>query len=128
MNVIEGLRALADFLEAHPDLEAKAYVGTTHLVAHNAEDFASFAKRLAGPIGTTTKYATDKHLTVSRAFGPVVIETFAARENVCERVQTGEVEVQREVYPDDVVPTIETVTEPVYEWVCPPSFLALADA
>jgi hypothetical protein len=46
-----------------------------------------------------------------------------AKELTCERVQIGEETVEREVYPDDVKPSVVTESVPVYEWRCPESWI-----
>jgi len=114
------LRALADFLDERPALAERVYCPSLHIIEITRDGwlaalqhFGSFQKEDAGP-----------QLWATRQFGSVELKVIASKEKTCERVQVGERVVEREVYPDDVKPTIETVTEPVYEWMCPPSWIA----
>jgi hypothetical protein len=122
-----GLRALADILDAHPELPLP-YSGTAAPIAvfaYDREHVATFARLLPG---TVEKVYEDDDLTfgfrLCGQFGGVKFEVIAPRAEVCTRVVTGTREVTREV-PDPkalaAVPTT-TVTETVedVEWVCSP--------
>ncbi len=121
-----GLRALADFLDAHPDIRLP-YTGTAvpltiYLLRSSREDFVAAVKALPGK----REKVVDDHGTfrVRAHFGNIPVEVVAYRDAVCERVVTGTRAVTREV-PDPqalaAVPTT-TLTETVedVEWVCAP--------
>lgn len=118
---IAGLRELADFAEQQPDLFGGYNCGeTVNLFASDAESMAEKTRLL----GKSTKVTSDGWYIMRRWFGPHRIELNIARDNFCERVQTGTKTVSK---PDPEalaqVPTVE-VSEPVYEWICPESVLA----
>lgn len=131
----EGLRAYADWLEAHPEM-AKSLAGLhNYYVTWDRNEFVSAVKALGGSAakGTTAK---GKDFEVTRDFGGGVrLTVYTRRENVCERVQIGieaeEVEVDEDaVDPDDTILSKSVVhratvrrNRPVYEWTCPESIL-----
>jgi hypothetical protein len=125
---IDGLRAVADFLQANPALVSSVVYRS--FVSCNSHSPSSpdllEAARAAG--GKWEKHVdeTDFHLT--RSFGPHTITLFVGRENVCERVITHTETITHEVPDPEFVANIPTVTvtEEVehVEWVCPPSLLA----
>lgn len=121
-ELARDLRALADYLEVRPTIAAHCRYTFGWLNAFcNAETWP-IALREAG---TFEKVSDDLFLeAVIRFGGHVKLKLNVSKESTCERVQTGEREVEREVYPDDVKPTTVTETEPVYEWVCPDSWLS----
>ncbi|MFC9973485.1 hypothetical protein ACFVH6_21585 [Spirillospora sp. NPDC127200] len=74
-RMIEGLRALADFLEANPALPVEGYPALTVFTNDNDCEPCQRAEidRIARLLGTNPHDDTDQggHLTVSRSFGPV---------------------------------------------------------
>jgi hypothetical protein len=123
-----SLRALADFIDANPDLPWAGYIGDRHswtLIYSDPADFAAFAAKPGG----WRKHAYDGsdgggNFELVRDFGDAVsLKIVAPRSTVCERrvVGTETVEV-----PDPDAPTI-TVEREVVEWTCG-SVLAKADA
>lgn len=124
---LTGLREMADFMEANPDLIPSWSTFMVNLFQEDDETSAQFLARMARRLGTASKEATEPYFYLVRRFGPHDIRATAARDKVCERVQVGIRTVTEEV-PDPAhvidVPTI-TVTreEPVYDWICPDSIL-----
>lgn len=120
------LRALADFVETRPTIAAGAkYLGGKIDAFYENEDDWKAALREAGSF---RKGASDSFLKAEIVLGDddllgPMVTLHADRATTCRRVQIGEREVTREVYPEDVVPTIIQDTEPVYEWVCPDSWI-----
>lgn len=126
----EGLRALADFIEANPSLaEEMAYTLSSMqdpvLKDDPVETLAEFARAAARARIPHRKNGSDKYFRLELQFGDAVTFTpYASREKVCERVVVGTTPVTKTV-PDPealaAVPTIE-VTEDVeqVEWVCRP--------
>lgn len=120
----DDLRALADFLDEHPKLAERVHTSELNVFCTSADEWDILRREL----GTYDKSAWGDgdtgHLVASRSFGSFRLELNVSKRATCERVQVGEREVEREVYPDDVKPTIEKVVEPVYEWRCSDSWLA----
>jgi hypothetical protein len=115
-EAITGLRALADFLDAHPD--AKLPHNVQAMECHDsAEALADRVRALGGHWDKTTD---GSYLELNRSFGPrVTYQLFAARAKVCERIVTGTEEVEVKEYPA-VEPIVRTETREVVEWRCPP--------
>lgn len=124
-----GLRALADMVEAHPEITHDLrYVFDDILVSVDTRAEISRLARAGAKTGAkVTKHVGSKFAGVNVAFGPVGLHVYADRDEVCERVVTGTREVTEEV-PDPealaAVPKVAVtkVVEDV-EWRCS-SFLA----
>ena len=129
--VIARLRALADWLEARPDFARKqSLLGkTVWFNAYSAEEFgtlaAQFGQGVKG-VAEATEWTPDQ-LTLTTTVEDAELVLKVTRADVCERVQVGTRKVVRKVYPTTIQPAEIEVTEPVYEWSCPPSFLALGE-
>ncbi len=125
-----GLRALADLLDAHPELRLPydgrtgpiAVYLTTQDGADQRANLAAWARVLPGP-KTKEQAGTDGQLFALRArLHGLNFEVIANRDEVCERVVVGTREVV-ETVPDPellaAVPTVEqTRTEELVEWRC----------
>lgn len=116
----KGLRELADFAESHEDLFDHTPGFTCYLFANHASDMAAKARLL----GKANKHEGDKWYWLDRPFGPHHIALNISREKICERIQVG---TQKVMKPDPETPQVE-VEEPVYEWSCPDSVLAMSKA
>lgn len=112
---IQGLRDLADFLEANPELPCPTY-GTFNTYGPDKETMALFAK-LAAPV---SKHVTPSGETfwLRRNFGPIELDMNCARETVCERVKTGTRTIPAQ--PETVLPATQEKEEEIYEWRCSP--------
>jgi len=129
---VDGLRELADFLEANPELLDLTSHHTMYAFPHG--DKANFA-RVALLLGPSAKSADADWYNVERKFGPkVTIQVTARREEVCERTVVG-TETVTEFERDtdavaaaiaDIPRTAVTRTVEKIEWVCPPSLHELA--
>lgn len=130
-----GLRALADMIEANPELadnfsNALNHSGMkVHLRAGDrAVEMASIARIALRHGAKVRKDIDDKWHNLILTFGTVKAEVLAYRSDVCERVVVGTETVTKTV-PDPealaAVPTVE-VTEEVetVEWVCTPLLAA----
>lgn len=128
-----GLRALADLLDAHPEIRLP-FEGTEMPISWGVhgtyvpegkdvpEEVADLARLLVP--GTRTKDVDDSYYRLRGNLHGLRTEVWALRDSVCERVVTGTREVTTEVPDPDAlaaVPTV-TVTETVetVEWVCAP--------
>ncbi len=122
-----GLRALADLIESNPDLgEKMRYCGVDniHVPVDDKTTMAAFIRAGKRHGATITKNAMGKWFMVNIGWGPVGLDVFAAREEVCERVVVGTETVTETVKDPDLlaqVPDVEITTErEVVEWRCHP--------
>lgn len=123
-QAVNGLRELADFIEAHPDLPwSDVYPGTFEwrvnvFVGNDAEKFAAFAA--SGGRWDKSTYASDGEdgiFMVTRTFGGgVSLQVVTNRNAVCERKVVG---VETVEVPDPDAPKV-TVEREVVEWECRP--------
>lgn len=123
-----GLRALADLLDAHPEIPLP-YTGSKHSgllwILQSEDDQRPILRKLARLLpGLIEKGYRGTDFDLKGSLDGLHLHVIADRDSVCERVVTGTREVTREV-PDPValaaVPTT-VVTETVedVEWRCAP--------
>lgn len=104
---IAGLREMADWYEAHPDMRAPRYA-SINIFAEDKADFISLRRAS----GLRDKHDGDVWMYFSKHFrGELEIQINVEREKVCRRVQVGERVVPAQVAKPETV-------EPVYEWKC----------
>ncbi len=110
-ELIQGLRALADFLQQHPQPEL-CYASPIINVFLNAEELPA---RIRG-VGELEKFAAGNYFWLRRSFGPVKLDFSFEREKICRKVSTG----------TKVVPAVPAQPEKIvetFEWECPDSIL-----
>lgn len=117
----DGLRQVADFLEAHPEIE---------LPENTLNCYRLFDKKVAAVVaaamskgGRANKEWSDSLFTISREFGPITLKYMGTRSNICERVIVGKVAVPEQkvpARPAEEAHTIPAHEEPLYEWRCTP--------
>lgn len=125
-----SLRALADLLDANPDLiDDVRYVHERQLVPVNHADdprerMAAFIRAGKAAGFAVRKDYDENYGSVDINLGAFLLHVYASRERVCERVVTGTREVTREVQDPEALKAVPTttVTETVedVEWVCLP--------
>lgn len=121
----DGLRMVADFLEAHPEIDLPEPSLTCYSVT-SKEKAATIAKALSSGGRCEKDYSNDL-VTLKRAFGCVTLHYHGMRYNVCEQVKVGTRIVPEQYVPPQpateghVVPEHE---EAVYEWRCAPLLAA----
>lgn len=112
---IEGIRAMADFFELHPELVPSGGSVTVNLFPK------SLAEVARGGYGKLEKREKGKWFCLARNFSPsVAVEWNQPREEVCKRIKVG----------TTIVPAQPAVPEhevDVFEWHCPPSLLKTDD-
>jgi hypothetical protein len=114
-EMIAGLRAMADWLEAHPGVAVDRFVPVSMTLFAASEDEAR-AIRAAAP-GGWEKDAKGDYLSYARRFSGegyrcvVEYEVHVNKQTTCERVQVGVKHVE----------AVEAHSEPVYEWRCAPA-------
>jgi hypothetical protein len=117
---IAGLKELTAFLEERPELiPLWDTIGLDHF-CDTPEELAGLARQL----GNSQKFGDpeDSYIGLRRSFGPHHLDLNICRDEVCERVQVGEEEIE---VPDPDAPMVK-VMQPIYETRCPESFLAPA--
>ena len=123
---VAGLRALADLLERHPELQLPANEVHWHFLSgpNPKADLAQFARLIGGEIAKGT-YGDDSskygsYFELRGQLEGLNVSASAYRDSVCTRVVKGVREVTKTV-PAPGVPMVE-VTETVedVEWVCAP--------
>lgn len=133
MNAAEtaaALRALLDFIEANPELGDRFGRSFTNVMVYAGREnprqvMADFARAgLAAGAKVVKDFQGDDWAQVFLHFGPIKIEVYSTRAEVCERVVVGTAEVEEEV-PDPealaAVPKVKvTKTVERVEWRCTP--------
>ena len=125
-DYIAGLRELADRLERHPDapLPYEGNLGVSLVMPHSPEQMAAAARCYGGrKVEETDGFALVDGIPGLR------IKVLSALAQVCERVETGEVEEYEDV--EVLIPArtrTVTRTRPKSEWRCPESLLQLDTA
>ncbi len=116
----DGLRALADWLDQHPDaaaefprLEATAY----------ADDSPEGLRFWAKAFGNAEKVYDGELFRLRRTFGAnVTLNALFWRSTVCRKVVTGTVEIPEEHIPARIIPAR---VEETVEWICDDPILAV---
>lgn len=139
---VEGLRALAQWVEDHPEIDvpyqaksvatqaftigAHSWNSETETEQDVAEVFASMVKALGG---SRAKDADDGYMRVTRKFGPgVALEVWASRNEVCEAVVVGtETVIENEIVEPAVTRRVEKQRD-IVEWRCAPVLADKASA
>jgi hypothetical protein len=118
-DYIRGLREMADWLEAHPDVPAPCS-DIFNVFVKDKERFLE-VRRAAG---LSNKSGDANYVYFYKVFsGDIRLEINIKKELTCERVKVGE-----KVIPAKPARTIELPAEPekreeVFEWRCPESLL-----
>lgn len=122
---IDGLRKLADKLEAHPNAPVPFYGSSGFaqalVMCWTKEEFMAAAKAFGGK-----KVQTDSGVAFENTLGEFHLKVMAVGNSVCERVQVGtKTEIEYNV-PDEVRAQYAVQVEvPQYETRCPESVLRL---
>lgn len=116
----EGLRELADFYDAHPEVKAP-YTGTNFTIfGITKEDLPIYARAF----GKAEKCFDAYSFQLSKSFGyEMKLRTYSSREEVCERVKIGEKVVPAHTIPAQEEKFVEEEVEAVFEWKCPDAIL-----
>lgn len=120
---VAGLRAVADWYEARPELNPP--VSTVHYAYYggdmgggNLVDSKTGLRWFAKLAGKVRKAVTE--YTYSLTAEPDANSTVAvcaSRSAVCEPIEVGTRHVPPVVVPEQITPAYD---EPIYEWRCPP--------
>jgi hypothetical protein len=131
MDLIVGLRELADFLEDNPEAPAYLFDGSVSL-SYWCDSVDEMVDASCAIRGRLDKVMTPHSFMLRREFGDGLVrfQLSADRSTVCERKVVGTERV-KETVPDAeamaAVPMVEVERErEIVEWECPPSLLARA--
>jgi hypothetical protein len=127
---IQGLRDLADWLDAHEEFEINEYMDGCIAINYvqTKEELAERARQF----GPGKKFDDTYSIGLERSFGPHGVSLNIGKEQSCERIQVGVKEVtktyRRGQEPEDAVLVDSAYVavkeeEPQYDWKCPPSLL-----
>lgn len=124
LQLIEGLRRLADIYEQNPQLKAPVWKQdiTVWVSPREERDNPEYVKEMyrefLNVLGGTDKDTNDFTFEMQWEFGMMNLRLCTDRENVCEKVVTGtKIIPAKEEY---VVPAQDERIEEVYEWKCSP--------
>jgi hypothetical protein len=124
---VAGLREMADFVEARPDLVGPGGLSGAVDITLTFDENDRF-RRLVRAMGGGDKRVSDRDFIVERHFGPHQISVRAWREAVCQRVVVGTETVTETVVEPEAfaaLPRVErSVEREIVEWVCPESILS----
>jgi|GEM_PF-2189680 len=125
-----GWAKLVQFFADNPDIADEAHVYDHEALIYLPPDedtvatLADFARRGVRAGARVEKAYDDDYGKVRLHFGPVYVQAYTNRGEVCERVVVGTREVVEEVKDPEAlaaVPTItQTRTEEIVEWQCRP--------
>ena len=112
----DGLRAMADWYEAHPEVPPPLYPEFLHASVETKEEAVTIAEALK----PCAKQYNGGLFELHRLFGPIRLKFLFWREVVCERHVVGVKDV-----PEATVPAH---AEEIVEWDCHPLLKPDADA
>lgn len=116
-EVSAGLRAVADLLDANPDMGR--LIGAVRFsvwFADDAEELRRIGRAARKAGAQVVRDYTESTASVDMTFGAVTVFALADRSTVCERVKVGTEVVE---VPDPAAAPV-TVERDVYEWRCSP--------
>lgn len=110
---LKGLRELLSWLNKHPEVDIPYWLTMDFNIRAETEGELVANRR---KLGKCDKVFTDTEIGFKHEFsGDVVVKTTIARNQVCERVQTGTRRVAEYTAPAH--------DEPIYEYKCPETLL-----
>src|ERR1700677_796620 len=117
---LKGLREIVEFLHNHPEAINTYSSLRVPIGVDSTEDLIDRATAIGGK---WDKEEGEEYFHLVKHFGEHQVRLMVKRDQVCERVLIGNETVE---VPDPNAPKV-TITQPVYEWRCPDSLLALAE-
>ena len=109
---IEGLRATADWFEAHEAVPVPMNRYEIFIGAFEEPETKELALRIARAMGTCQKSHSTEYLTLVKEIGAILVKFCFYREAVCTKRVVGTTDV-----PEYVVPAH---TKEIVEWDCHP--------
>lgn len=115
VSVADGLRQVANFLDANPDLTASTYA--IQMRCTTKQDLRVLTSALVAAVGRAEKGALgDNYFHVYASIGGLKVWGAVQREKVCRKVVTGTRHVPEQ--------TVEAHEEEIVKWVCDDAILA----
>ncbi len=118
-NFVSGLREMADWYEAHPNIPTPKDFSVYEFKSENK----AAAQKVARALGTFDKKLDDTFLKLQRDFGGISLRFVFYRKLVCQRRVVGTKTVTERVPdPEAAPPPMVEVTKEreIVEWDCPP--------
>jgi hypothetical protein len=117
-NFVEYLRAVADFYEEHPEIDAPFFT-TSPLTVYLPD---AKAKDILRSIGSFDKTFDGDRFVAKKKIGPGEIHFRTDRENVCVAKVVGSKSIPEKVVPSSYTPeqVIPAHEEDIVEWDCAP--------
>lgn len=126
-NIPARLRAVAELIEAHPDLPAPMVTGYSSgrvevdwFVNHDNQQRDTMLAIRRGIGGTWHKAPSETYYLLRRDYAGAVLTIYADREQVCERVVVGTETVTIPAQPAVEAQPERTEVREVVEWRCEP--------
>jgi hypothetical protein len=119
----DGLRALADFVEQHPEFPVP-----TREINQCSLDTKEEAAALARALGKCDKQFHGDIFIIAKDFGGVKLRALFYRDKVCKREKVGVKTIPEQHIPAREAEFVPAHTEDVYEWRCPGSLLGDEEA
>lgn len=120
-GLADGLRQLADMIEANPDIQP-VYLTDMHVwCPRNVDEIRAIIRAAKASGATVEKTYSDSQANVGIRFGALRAMALVSREQVCERVVVGQetVQVPDPAFIPPTTPLIEKTVD-VTEWRCRP--------
>ena len=120
---IAGIRALADWMDAHENMPAPDSMNVGNVYASSRDHLLELRRRC----GLREKFSTDdclgnSYIGFRKVFSANVrLELFSTKDRTCDRVEVGTKIIPAK--PEFTVPATPETIVPVYEWRCPESLL-----
>lgn len=124
VTYVADMRALADYLEEHPDLiPAWGTIELSHFFS--TEEDTPKGIELAKKMGGFEKESGSSYLYLTHAVGIHKVRVLINHEKLCVKTITGTRTVPAK--PAQIIEAVPEHVEETFEWVCPPSILALGE-
>lgn len=111
---IDDIRRVADFLEAHPELEGSMYMPVFD-VWLDGDDAKDQLRQWAKAFGSARKIVSDYSFGLGKKFGDVEVKVYSHREAVCEKKVVGTRVIAAS--PEREVEVVEWECEPILKGV-----------
>lgn len=131
VTLAESLRAIADLLDKHPELEDYDFADQRIWLFHYDNNTPEKVAQIARLLAPVTKEPIKQDYVLEKQVGKVKLRLHFSHANVCTKVVKGVRTVTEEVPDPEALAALPkvTVTREVedVEWVCPDSLLAIAE-
>ena len=117
---VQGLRDVADFLEAHDTLPLPGGEFTAY--TFEQAETLPIVQEIAKQLGSFKKRELNGYLTLEKSFGPIALCFTHSQEDTCRRIVIGTRKVEKIIYPEGIKTETKTIEEEIVEWKCPSLF------